>query len=30
MVCIVLETTLAGGIADDLTVTLATNVAGTD
>ena len=31
MVCIVLETTLAGGIANDLTVTLATNVAsGTD
>ena len=31
MVCIVLETTLPGGIANDLTVTLATNVAsGTD
>ena len=31
MVCIVLETTLAGGIANDLTVTLTTNViSGTD
>ena len=30
MVCIELTTTLTGGIAEDLTVTLATNVAGTD